>query len=290
MTGFAREEGRIDDYVWVWEVKSVNGRGLDFRCRVPQGYDELDARARQAAQKRFKRGSLSLNLSVNHLDGSAGLAVNRELLDQVLALGEDLKGRVEDAKPRLEGLLAIRGIVEPVSEVETPELRAARIAAMEATLGAALDALVTARQSEGARMADVVAGHVDEIARLTDDAEGVAALQPKAIKERLAANIQDLLEADTPLSEERLAQEAALLANKADVREELDRLRAHIEAARELLAKGGSIGRQLDFLCQEFNRESNTICSKAQDLELTRIGLAFKSVIDQFREQVQNIE
>lgn len=290
MTGFARTEGSLDGYVWVWEAKSVNSRGIDVRCRVPQGYDELDAKARLAAQKRFKRGSFGLNLSVNREDGAGRLTLNRELLDQVLALSTELRGKVDPSPPRLEGLLAIRGIVEPASESEDEATRAARLAAIEASLDAVLSGLADMRAGEGARMAAVVVGHLDEIARLTAEAEATAMLQPDALKARLRDQVQALLEADPALSEERLVQEAAVLATKADVREEIDRLKAHIEAARDLLGEGGPIGRKLDFLCQEFNRESNTICSKSQDIELTRIGLAFKAVIDQFREQVQNIE
>lgn len=290
MTGFARAEGSLEDHAWVWEAKSVNSRGIDIRCRVPTGYDELDAKARLSIQNRFTRGAFALNLTVNRGEAGAQLTINRDLLEQVMALGADLQGRVDPAPPRLEGLLAIRGIVEPAAEDDDDQARTARIKGIEGTLAETLAGLEAMRAEEGARMAAVVEEHLDEIARLTAQAESVAVLQPDALRDRLREQVQALLEAEQALSEERLAQEAAVLATKADVREEIDRLKAHIEAARDLLGAGGAIGRKLDFLCQEFNRESNTICSKSQDIELTRIGLAFKAVIDQFREQVQNIE
>jgi uncharacterized protein (TIGR00255 family) len=289
MTGFARDRAQHGDSGWTWEVRSVNGRGLDVRCKLPPGYDGLDARVRAAAPKRFKRGNLSVSLRLDRGQQATHFQVNKPLLDELLAIGEGLAGAGRAEKPRLDALLAVRGVVEPLEDDGEADADA-REAAMAKSLEAALDSLAEMRRTEGARLADVLAEHLDEIERLSKAAASCAAAQPDAIRERLKTQLAMLLEASPPLSEERLAQEVALLAGKADVREEIDRLNAHVVAARDLVAGGGAVGRRLDFLCQEFNREANTLCSKAQDVELTRIGLDLKAAIDQLREQVQNVE
>jgi len=290
MTGFARQEGGDGTLAWTWEIKSVNGKNLDLRCRVPSGYEALEMAARTIAQARCARGNLQLTLTVNRGQAPVKLQVNRDVLDPLLDLIRELEDEVRAAPPRLDGLLAVRGVLETVEEQETEEQMAARTAAMEADLVLALEALIAMRRAEGLRLDAMAAGHLAEIERLTAAAGETAAARPEALRARLKAQVEELLEAVPALPEERLAQEAAILAAKADVREELDRLGAHVAAARELLAEGQAIGRRMDFLCQELNREANTLCAKSQDVALTRIGLDLKAVIDQLREQVQNIE
>ena len=290
MTGFARQEGGDGTLAWAWEVKSVNGRSLDLRCRLPGGYEALEITARAAAREHCARGNLQMSLTVDRGQAPLRLQVNREWLDQLVGLVRGLETEIQAAPPRLDGLLAVRGVVEAVEEEETKEQRETRAAAMEADLARALEALTVMRRAEGRRLETVAAGHLDEIGRLTEAAGGTSAVSPEAIVARLRAQVEELLDASPALPEDRLAQEAAILAAKADVREELDRLRAHAAAARDLLAQGGAIGRRLDFLCQEMNREANTLCSKSWDVALTRIGLDLKSAVDQLREQVQNIE
>jgi uncharacterized protein (TIGR00255 family) len=290
MTGFARQEGGDGMLAWTWEIKSVNGKNLDLRCRVPSGYEALEMAARKIAQARCARGNLQLTLTVNRGQAPVKLQVNRDVLDPLLDLIRELEDEVRAEPPRLDGLLAVRGVLETVEEQETEEQMAARAAAMEADLVLALEALIAMRRAEGLRLDAMAAGHLAEIERLTAAAGETAAARPEALRARLKAQVEELLEAAPALPEERLAQEAAVLAAKADVREELDRLGAHVAAARELLAEGQAIGRRMDFLCQELNREANTLCAKSQDVALTRIGLDLKAVIDQLREQVQNIE
>lgn len=288
MTGFARVDGHADGYSWTFEAKSVNGRNLDIRCRQPSGFDTIEALARAEVPKRLARGSVNLNLTVNRSESVSQMRINRELLAQVLEIAREMEG-AGAAPPRLDALLAVRGIIEPVEQDET-EARERVEAALKTDLSRLIDQLAVARLAEGARLVTVLNGHLDEIARLVEAASACASAQPDALREKLRAQVAALLDAAPALPEERLAQEAAILIAKADVREELDRLRAHIQAARDMLAEGGAIGRRFDFLCQEFNREANTLCSKSADVELTRIGLSLKASIEQLREQVQNIE
>jgi len=296
MTGFARAEGADAADLhpglhWAWEAKSVNGRNLEVRCRLPPGFEALEAAARAALAERFKRGNVALNLTLARGGEPPRARINRELLDQLMALAAEYAGKGKAEPPRLDNLLAVRGVVEVVEEAEpSEEQRAVRLARMNETLARALVALAAMRQEEGARLAVLVGQHLDLIEELRQRAAATAAAQPAALKARLKQQVEVLLEASPALPEERLAHEAALLVTKADVREELDRLAAHVAAARKLLAEGGAVGRKFDFLCQEFNREANTLCSKSSDVELTSIGLDLKAAIDQLREQVQNIE
>ena len=292
MTGFARGAGQDGSVAWAWEAKSVNGRGLDVRCRLPAGMDAIDPEIRRIAGKLFARGSLSVSLQIDGGQGQTRLSVNRDALDQMLDVCRELRQDVDAAPPSLEALLAIRGVVELAEEEEeeAPETRSQRDALIVSNLRETLDALLASRQDEGARIAAVLADQLDEIAKLAEQAADNAALQPEALRARLNERVGALIDATPALPEERLAQEVALLLVKSDGREEIDRLRAHVAAARELIEAGGAVGRRLDFLCQEFNREANTLCSKATDVELTRIGLDLKVVIDQLREQVQNLE
>jgi len=288
MTGFARAEAASGDRQWVWELRSVNGRGLDIRCRLPNGYDALDPVVRAAVGARCRRGNVSVTLTERR-DLRSRLSVNREALDQILALIGELRNNADiaAAPPRLDGLLALPGVIERADDEGDP---AASLELLTLRLNEALDGLKAMRLAEGARLVGLAVDHIDEIERLTDTARDVAASQPGAIAERLRQQLEALL-AQSPLpGPDRLAQEAALLAAKADVREELDRLAAHVGAVRGLIRAGGAIGRKFDFLCQELNREANTLCSKAADVELTRLGLDLKVAIEQLREQVQNIE
>ena len=290
MTGFAREEGTLDSWRWAWELRSVNNKGLDIRMRLPPSVDGLEQAARNLIAARFKRGSVTANLRLDRSAGGGAISINREALEQVLALHAELEGKVDPAPPRLEGLLAVRGMVEIGDEEQDEAAQRALAAAVSESLDKALSALAQARDDEGARLLDILSPQVDEIDRLISQAQGTAEAQPARLKQKIADQLAALVEASPPLAEERLAQELALLATRADVREETDRLMAHSAAARDLLTSDESVGRRLDFLCQEFNREANTLCSKAVDLDLTNIGLALKAVIEQFREQVQNVE
>ncbi len=293
MTGYARAEGRDAQVSWVWEAKSVNGRGLEMRCRLPSGHDALEVAARETAARKLKRGNIQLSLNVTRLAEAPAVRVNQDLLNQLLRLVDDLGPSHQNIAPaRWDGILTVKGVLEPAEaeDVDAEAVRSQRETAMKATLEEALDNLAAMRLSEGARIQTVLLAQLDETAGLAERAGACAVLRPEAVRERIRHQVAAVLEAAPALPEERIAQEVALIAVKADVREELDRLRAHVAAARELIQAGGAVGRKLDFLSQEFNREANTLCSKSSDVELTRVGLDLKAVIDQFREQVQNIE
>lgn len=288
MTGFARMAGSSASLSWTWEARSVNHRGLDVRVRLPPRLDTLEPRIRELLGKRITRGSVTIALDLKRQSGGGTLAVNREMIERILELKRELGGRVDQSPPRLESLLAIRGVLESGDSEEPTAPDAETEAALLATLGQAVEALVAMRAAEGKRLAGLLASQVDAIEGLTREALALASLQPAVIAERLQRQVTELIGQGLP--PERLAQEVALLATRSDATEELDRLTAHVAAARELLAGGGSIGRKLDFLSQEFNREANTLTAKSGDIAVTRIGLALKGVIDQFREQVQNVE
>lgn len=297
MTGFARADGRRGDgrpgaEAWAWELRSVNHKGLDIRCRLPPGLDALEPAARERIGKRLARGAVTANLQLDRGLGTGRLAINRAALDAILALHKEeaTAGRVDPAPPRLEAVLAVRGVAEVVEAPPDAAEAEARAAAYLATLDLALDRLVAARREEGRRLAAVLGDLVAEIVRLAGVARGLAALAPERLGQRLAESLAVLLAERPPIAEERLALEVALLAAKADVREELDRLAAHAGAVADALAAGGAVGRKLDFLSQELNREANTLCSKSTDLELTRVGLDLKTAVDRFREQAANLE
>jgi uncharacterized protein (TIGR00255 family) len=290
MTGFARQEGSDGVLTWNWEVKSVNGRSLDVRCRLPAGWEAFDPIIRSAVQARFARGNLQVTLTVKRASSSAEVQVNRELLEQLLQVCRELENEAAVAPPQLDGLLAVPGVVTIGEGGETVEVRANREAAIRRDQDAALDALAAARLAEGARLKQIALERLSELERQLGVAKKTAAAQPESLRARLKRQLEELLEDAPGIAEDRLAQEVAILVSKADVREELDRLAAHLVSARELLEGGGPIGRRLDFLCQELNREANTLCSKAGAADLTAIGLEMKVVIDQMREQVQNVE
>jgi len=289
MTGFARVEGGEGALAWALEVKSVNGKSLELRCRLPPGYEGLEAPLRQAAQRHLARGNVQLNLQLDRGGERPRLVVNEAFLAELVELGKRLQ--VHGLAPATaDGLLAVKGVIETVEEAEDAAAKAAHDARLLADAERLFAQLAMQRRREGVALLAALGEHLDRLAELAQAARGTAALQPGARKQRLRELVAELLEASPALPEERLAQEAALLAVKADVREELDRLAAHLEEARRLIGAGGPVGRKLDFLCQELNREANTLCAKSPDLELTRIGLEMKGTVDQIREQVQNVE
>jgi uncharacterized protein (TIGR00255 family) len=290
MTGFARADGAVGPVSWHWELRSVNGRGLDIRLRVPPGFESLEPRIREAVGKRISRGSVTINLSVKRAHGQTEIRLNEIALRQVLAAAERLRTAAPVGPPSAEALLNVRGVLELVEPEESEAETAQRTEAMLASLDAALEGMVRARADEGGHLEDIVVRQIADIERLVASVERSPTRAAAAIRQRLREQVGKLLEAGVTLDETRLYQEAALLAARSDVEEELKRLTAHVAAARGLLRSSEPAGRRLDFLAQEFNREANTLCSKASDSETTRAGLELKAVIDQMREQVQNIE
>lgn len=290
MTGFARSQTQASGMEIAWELRSVNGKGLDLRLRLPAGLDPSEAEIRRILSAAFSRGNLQAALSLQRTEAPLAFQLNETLLAELTRLSNQLVRNGHASMPTADGLLALRGVVE-VAEREEVELDEATTTAVLVSLREAVAALAQARQAEGAALRAVLERRLDEIAALADAAEADPARRPDVIRDRLRMQVEDLVGASGgTLEPERLYVEAALLATRADIREELDRLHAHVEAARELLRAGGPVGRRLEFLSQEFNRESNTLCSKSNATSLTAIGLQLKVVVDQFREQVQNLE
>ena len=290
MTGFGRADGAAAGYRWTWELRSVNGKGLDMRLRLPSGFERLDLPTRERSAKLLSRGNIQATMTVWRDASSEKLVVNEDVLAGVIAAMERIGSRLSVQPPTLDGLLAVRGLIETAEPIDDPEAQAALDDAILANFDAALSDLVAMRAREGSAIAGMLQLRLDEIARLTSAAEGSPARTVEAIRARLTEQVAALIDAAPALDPDRLHQEAVLLATKADIREEIDRLQAHVEAARTLLAEGGPVGRRLDFLAQEFNREVNTLCAKAGDRSLTAIGLELKAVVDQLREQIQNLE
>lgn len=290
MTGFGRAAADHAGSAIAWEVKSVNGKALEARLRLPAGFERLEQPVRQAIQKRFSRGNVQAALTLARPVLSVQPVVNEEFLKDLARLAQRLQEQYGAAPATADGLLALRGVLETPDGEEDEDARAALDAAILAALGTALDALETARRDEGAALGALLAGHIDAIEGLTLRAEADPSRQPETLRARLAAQVAALLDTGAPLDEARLNMEAAFLATRADIREEIDRLKTHVASARALLAAGGPVGRKLDFLSQEFNRESNTLCSKSNAAPVTAIGLDLKVVVDQFREQIQNLE
>jgi uncharacterized protein (TIGR00255 family) len=290
MTGFARAQGVSGPYAWAWELKSVNAKGFDLRLRLPQGWDAVDAPVRAKAAEALARGTVYGNLSVERQGVVPTVTINEDVLNAVLGAVDKLKGRIGAAPPSVDGILGLKGVIEVGEQEISADQRTAAEAAVTTGFASALADLVKARRDEGAALARMLTMRLDEIAALTERAEKAPGRQADAIKARLAEQVAVLLEAGNRFDPERLHQEAILLASKADIREELDRLGAHVAQAKKLIGGGGPVGRRLDFLSQELNRESNTLCAKSNDVELTNIGLELKSVVEQFREQVQNLE
>ncbi|MCA1438991.1 YicC family protein [Ensifer sp. IC4062] len=290
MTGFARREGSSGRHRWAWELRSVNGKGLDVRLRLPQGLERFEADCRRLASEYFARGNLQIGLNVSGGEAAVEAVVNQGALSAVLRLREQLGDLVDPAPLKYDTLLSIRGIVDFREPEESESERAARDADILSGLALALEDLRSMREEEGAALGQILLAHVDRIEQLTAGVENDPSRSPSAIAERLAQQVALIMEGASSLDRERLHAEVALLATKADLREEIDRLGSHVAAARDLLAKGGPVGRKLDFLAQEFNRESNTICSKSNAAAVSTAGIELKVVIDQFREQVQNLE
>ena len=290
MTGFTRASGAVEGYGWTWEIKTVNGKGLDLRLRLPNGFDDLDRPVRNLLSQRLARGSCFVSLSMQTEAVGQTLQVNQDVLDAVLSAMKLVEGKLDVKKPTLDGILGIKGVLEPVEKEDSEEARAALFEAILESCKAAVADLDASRRKEGAMLDEIVRQRIDEIEALTKQAEACPARTAEAIRAKLHAQIDRILESDKGFDEDRLYQEAVLLAGKADIREELDRLYAHCAAARALLEEGKPVGRKLDFLAQEFNREANTLCSKSNDTSLTAIGLDLKATIEQLREQIQNVE
>jgi uncharacterized protein (TIGR00255 family) len=290
MTGFARSHGASGPYVFEWELKSVNAKGFDLRLRLPQGWDELEAFAKKRAAELLSRGTVYANLNVKRANALSTVRINEEVLASVIKVATQLAGKIDAVAPSIDGLLAIKGVIELVEpESDGEEDKAAKAAAATA-FEEALTGLVAMRQREGTALGDILGQRMSEIEALAKKAEAAPGRKPEAIRARLAEQVAALLETSDRFDSDRLNQEALLIAAKADIREELDRIASHVAQARELIGKGGPIGRRLDFLAQEFHREVNTCCSKSNDIELTNTGLEMKNVVEQFREQVQNLE
>jgi len=291
MTGFARADGSTDGLNWIWEVRSVNGRGLDVRLRLPPGYEALEIPARDAVAKRFARGSISLTLSIEKQQTNGAIRLNEQVLADVIKAADRVSTLSGATKPDAAQLLMIKGVLETSDQVtEDSNARASREKTILQSLEVALDKLGEARRAEGARLGGVVHDQISQIDQLAATVRASPSRAPDAIMNRLKDAIARLVDTTAALDDQRLHQEAVLIATRADVEEELQRLAAHVAAARDILAERGSVGRKLDFLAQEFNREANTLCSKANAVDITRLGLQLKTVIDQFREQVQNVE
>ena len=290
MTGFARSVADCNGAAIVWEVKSVNGKNLDARLRLPPGFERIEAPARQAIQKRFSRGNIQAGLSVTRFGLQVQPVVNEAFLRDLAGLARRLEEQFGISPATADGLLALRGVLDVPETAEDDEARADTDAAILLALNTALDGLEQARSAEGAALGALLLAHLDVIEQLTGRAEADPSREPAMIRGRIAEQVKLLMDATSNLDEQRLHMEAAFLATKADIREEIDRLKTHVASARSLIAGGGPIGRKLDFLAQEFNRESNTLCSKSNAAAVTAIGLELKAVVDQFREQVQNLE
>lgn len=290
MTGFARSHGASGPYAFEWELKSVNAKGLDLRVRLPPGWDELESFAKRRAAEVLSRGTIYANFNVKRTNALSTVRVNEDVLSSIIRVAAALAGKIDAVAPSVDGLLSIKGVIEVVEpETDETEDKAAKHAAA-VSFDQALADLVEMRQREGTVLGQILLQRMDEIEQLAKRAEAAPGRKPDAVKARLAEQIAVLLQTSDRFDPDRLSQEALLIAAKADIREELDRIASHVAQARDMIGKGGSVGRRLDFLAQEFNREVNTCCSKSNDIELTNTGLEMKNVVEQFREQVQNLE
>ena len=288
MTGYGRAAGEFEDASWVWEVRAVNGKSLDMRLRLPHGFESMDPQVRKIVSKSLSRGNLQISLTLHSAKGIGNFTINEALLASLVETGADLvkQGKVE--KPHLDGLYRVHGVVAETVDLASDTANKERNAAILSSLEDMLAALITARASEGAALEDILNDVVGAFDRLLVAAKNSAGAQASHIKSQYQQKFAELMGED--IAADKLAHEAAILALKADVREELDRLDAHIAQAKVLIAKGSPIGRKLDFLSQEFIREINTLCSKSTSIDLTQIGLSMKSLIEQFREQAANVE
>jgi len=290
MTGFARSHDACGVYAFEWELRSVNAKGFDLRMRVPPGWDAVEPLVRKRATELLARGTVYANLTVKRSDAAPVIRVNDEVLASVMKVAAELSAKLAAPPPTVDGILAIKGVLEVSEPDDTEQERQSAEAAIFKAFERALADLIEMRRREGTALQQILATRLDEIATLSRRADAAPGRQTGAIKARLAEQVALLLESSERFDPDRLHQEAIMVATKADIREELDRIASHITQARELIGKGGAVGRRLDFLAQEFNREVNTTCSKSNDVELTNIGLEMKNVVEQFREQVQNLE
>jgi len=290
MTGFARGHGVCGSYTWAWEIKSVNGKGLDLRLRMPPGWDAIEVPIRSRAAETLARGSIQANLTVDRTGAPPVVRVNSAVLEAILAAARQLATQIDASPPSIDGLLALKGVIEVGDAEEREDERRTAEAAVTAGFGEVIGALAEMRRQEGTALGRALLLRLDEIAAFTARAERAPGRRPEAVRARLAEQVATLVGQSDRFDPDRLHQEAILIATKADVREELDRLAAHVAQAQSLIGQGGPIGRRLDFLAQELNREANTLCAKANDVELTNIGLELKAAVEQFREQVQNVE
>lgn len=295
MTGFGRAEGARtnssgDQWQWHWEIKTVNARGLDIRLRMPPGLDAVERDVRKALQTALRRGACQVALTLERSSDTAQVRVNEELAARLTTDLQALAHKLGTPSPTLDAVLSIRGVVEVAEEPVDETEAAAREAAITKSFGDAVESLLTSRTDEGNKLHAVLEAVLLETETLVNRAADLAATTPQELQARLEEQVHALLADRAEMPADRIIQEVALLAGKADIREELDRLRTHIMQARDLLASGEAVGRKLDFLAQEFNREANTLCSKSSNSELTRIGLDMKAAIEQLREQVQNVE
>jgi uncharacterized protein (TIGR00255 family) len=290
MTGFARGHGVNGAYAWTWELKSVNAKGLELRLRLPGGWDAVEGPARSRAAEVLSRGTVYANLTVKR-EGVAPVArINEPVLDAVLAAARSLSGRLDASPPAIDGILSLKGVIDIVEEDESEDERRAGEAAVLAGFDRVLADLAAMRRQEGEALSRVLSARLAEIKALAERAEAAPGRRPEAVRARLADQVATLLASSDRFDPDRLHQEAILIASKADIREELDRLASHIAQVEKLIRQGGAVGRRLDFLAQELHRETNTLCAKSNDVELTNVGLELKSVVEQFREQVQNLE
>lgn len=295
MTGFARTEGHVrttsgTDYNWTWEIRTVNNRGLDIRCRIPSGLDAFDLYIKKTLKKHLARGSVNVNLILTQEGDHSTVKINHQVLNQLVEVAVETSVKYHLPQPSIDSFFSIRDVMEITDESLNEETQKERDDALKASFLEAISSLQSARLDEGSAIKQVLSATLDEIETHLKDGEEIAAKQPEALKEKFLEKINILLGDDNRLDADRVTQEIVILATKADVKEETDRLHAHIASARNLIDKKGQVGRKLDFLCQEFNREANTLCSKSSSIELTNIGLSLKTAIDQLREQIQNIE
>ena len=290
MTGFARSQGTLEDLTWHWELRSVNGRGLDIRLRFPPGYEALEQPARKTLSSAFARGNVSANLTARRTTNDVEIQLNEHVLHQVLAAVEKIRALTNAPAPTAEGLINTKGVLDILDKTESTDRQDVKQNELLSGLDHAITELKAMRGSEGQQLHKIIQKQLDEIDQNAKAIKQAASNQPEKVAKRFKQQIDALLGGDTSIQQDRLHQEIAVLLTKADVSEELDRIDAHIIAARELLQQASPIGRKLDFLTQEFNREANTICSKSNDITITQSGLAMKAAIDQMREQVQNVE
>jgi uncharacterized protein (TIGR00255 family) len=290
MTGFARSHGVCGSYAWAWELKSVNAKGLDVRLRLPPGWDAVEIPVRKQAAEVLARGTVYGNLSVKREGIPPVVRVNEPVLAAVIVTINDISRRIDAAAPTLDGILALKGVIEVIDEDEREEDRRAAEQAVIAGFHETVAELATMRRREGETLGQLLTQRLIEIGVLAGRAEAAPGRRPEAIKARIAEQIATLMNASDRFDPDRLHQEAILMASKADIREELDRLASHVAQAQRLIVEGNAVGRRLDFLAQELNREANTLCAKSNDVELTNTGLELKAVVEQFREQVQNLE